>query len=205
MSSQNLCRKWAGRGWLAGAVAVGLLAPGCAPDYVTGNTSPVNLSIVSVSPSVLASDIRSGSQQAATGAGPLFTCPDFATVTAAVRPKNPLTPSTQSMAVVVTSYSVRYFRTDGRGVEGVDVPYRVTGNLTLQVASGASTGIPIEVVRHQAKNEPPLSAIFQATVLTIMAEVTLYGNTVAGEAVSASGTLQIDFADYGDNLTACAG
>ncbi len=53
MCSQKLSRRWIRRGWLAGAVAVGLLTPGCAPDYVTGNSSPVNLYIAAVTaPSV---------------------------------------------------------------------------------------------------------------------------------------------------------
>jgi hypothetical protein len=36
-----------------------------------------------------------------------------------------------------------------------------------------------------------------------MAEITLYGETVSGQTVSASGRLQIDFADYGDDADSC--
>ena len=63
--------------------------------------------------------------------------------------------------------------------------------------------VPIEVVRRQAKLEPPLSTIYQAAVLTAMAEITLYGETVSGQAVSASARFQIDFADFGDTDTGC--
>jgi hypothetical protein len=199
MSSQNLCRKWIGRGWLAGAVAVGLLAFGCTPDYVTGNTAPVNLYIAVVTNAdgglVLDSDIRSGSGSSAT------VLPDFAVVKAAVRYKNPLQ-TTVSVPdhVLIDSYTVRYFRTDGRGVEGVDVPYRITGSISteIDVATTGTSDIEIEVVRRQAKNEPPLSTIQQNVVLTAFAELTIYGQTVAGERVSATGRLQIDFADYAD-------
>lgn len=207
MCSQKLSRKWTRRVWLAGAMAAFLFAPGCAPDYVTENSSPVIVRVTAVSPNVLESDVRSGSKAAATGEGGLFTCPDFATVGVAVRAKNPTLniANKVAMGVFFESYSVRFFRTDGRGVEGVDVPYRITGNMTrvVDVETSGSTGIPIEVVRHQAKNEPPLSTIFQTSVLTMMAEITLYGRTTAGEKVSGSGMMQIDFADYGDDLTAC--
>jgi hypothetical protein len=87
----------------------------------------------------------------------------------------------------------------------VDVPYRITGNVTfaVDVANSGTSVLPLEVVRRQAKVEPPLSSIYQATVLTAMAEVTLYGETIVGDRVTASGRLQIDFADYGDTLTSC--
>jgi hypothetical protein len=51
--------------------------------------------------------------------------------------------------------------------------------------------------------EPPLSSILQATVLTVMAEITVYGETVTGDRVTASGRMQIDFADYGDSEQSC--
>jgi len=107
--------------------------------------------------------------------------------------------------VLFTSYEVRYFRTDGRGVEGVDVPYRITGSLATEtdVATSGTTSIPIEVVRRQAKLEPPLSTIYQAAVLTAMAQVTIYGQTIAGNNVSATASFQIDFGDYADTQTSC--
>lgn len=212
MGSQKLSRGRFGGRCLGCAVALGLIAFGCAPDYVTNNSAPVNFYVAGVTASsgaaVLDSDVRSGSSQYADGSGPLFVCEDYATVDVAVRNKNPLGPTPNAAeAVIVDSYVVRYFRTDGRGVEGVDVPYRITGSLTAQVdvATSGTTGIPIEVVRHQAKSEPPLSTIEQTVVLTMFAEVTLYGKTIAGERVSGSGRLQINFADFGDDLTACEG
>ena len=51
-------------------------------------------------------------------------------------------------------------RTDGRGVEGVDVPYRFTGSDDRRPWPRAPRcDVPIDIVRHQAKLEPPLSNI----------------------------------------------
>lgn len=188
---------------LGGSAALALLLlglPGCAPDYVTGNAAQVNLIIAAINDGAqLDSDVRNGRDST-------FVCEDEVDVAVAVRNKNPNAPvPSVPNAVILKSYEVRYFRTDGRGTEGVDVPYRITGNLTLavDVASSGTTSFPLEIVRRQAKVEPPLSSIFQATVLTVMAEITLYGETVAGDRVSASGRLQIDFADFGDSASAC--
>jgi hypothetical protein len=185
-----------------GVAALGLLLAlsGCAPDYVTSNSARVNLIIASINDGAeLDSDVRNGEFST-------FVCEDEVDVAVAVRAKNPQAPAPSVPdAVLIKSYEVRYFRTDGRGTEGVDVPYRITGNLTLavDVATSGTTTFPLEVVRRQAKVEPPLSTIFQSAVLTVMAEVTLYGETISGDAVSASGRLQIDFADYGDKNETC--
>jgi hypothetical protein len=187
----------------ASAVLLGLALGSCAPAYVTSSNAPVLFIIAAITggggEAVLDSDVRIGESSSGI-------CPDYALVAVAVRNKNPNAPVPNvPAAVIIRSYEVRYFRSDGRAVEGADVPYRITGNLTATVdvqASGTSN-IPIEVVRRQAKTEPPLSTIFQTSVLTMMAEVTLYGETVAGQAVSARGRLQIDFADFADELTAC--
>lgn len=182
------------------AMALAGLAAGCAPDYVTENAASVNLIIASINGGAqLDSDVRNGEEST-------FVCENEVDVAVAVRNKNPNAPfPSVPSAVLINSYEVRYFRTDGRGTEGVDVPYRITGNLTfaVDVASSGTSAFPLEVVRRQAKVEPPLSTIYQAALLTVMAEITIYGETVAGERVQASGRLQIDFADYGDDEETC--
>lgn len=193
-------RGWRMRLCLTAAVGLGLGVAGCTPSYVTGTDAPVNLYIAAInSGSVLDSDVRNGVNST-------FICPDTTTVSIAVRNKNPAAPAPNvPSAVLLKSYEVRYFRTDGRAVEGIDVPYRITGNLSLaiDVATTGNSDVAIEVVRRQAKLEPPLSTINQTAVLTVMAEVTLYGETVAGQAVSSSSRFQIDFGDYGDTATSC--
>jgi len=187
---------------LGAVAAVGLLVAlsGCAPDYVTDNAASVNLIIASINGGApLDSDVRNGVNST-------FVCPNLVDVSVAVRNKNPNAPAPNvPSAVILKSYEVRYSRTDGRATEGLDVPYRITGNLTLavDVQNSGTTTFSLEVVRRQAKVEPPLSSIFQAALLTVMADITVYGETVSGQSVSASGRLQIDFADFGDKETAC--
>jgi len=187
---------------LGAVAAVGLLVAlsGCAPDYVTDNAASVNLIVAAINGGApLDSDVRNGEFST-------FVCPNLVDVSVAVRNKNPNAPAPNvPSAVILKSYEVRYSRTDGRGTEGVDVPYRITGNLTLavDVQNSGTTTFSLEVVRRQAKVEPPLSSIFQAALLTVMADITLYGETVSGQSVSASGRLQIDFADFGDTDASC--
>ena len=185
-------------------VVTALGLAGCAPAYVTGNDSPVNLYVVAVN-----------------GGNPLNSSVKFPVVanvidvTLANRSKNPNLPLTQkvTLAVIIERYEVRYYRSDGKNTEGVDVPYRISGNITaaLDAEATGTVDIPVEVVRAQAKVEPPLTNLRgssqldtnngatsggQAVVLTCFAEITLHGKTIAGQVVSAVGRMQIDFADF---------
>jgi hypothetical protein len=183
-----------------------LLAPvvlamtACTADFQKTNTSPVLFRIVSFDPQPLESDIAVE--------GVVFE--DDVNVTVAVRPKNPLFDNVPQipMAVFLERYEVRYYRSDGRNTEGVDVPYRISGDLTIVVDVGTDAAqnvtFPIEVVRRQAKLEPPLSNLTGPVpdtinggnvILTTFAEVALYGRTVAGETVSDKRSLQINFLD----------
>jgi hypothetical protein len=123
-------------------------------------------------------------------------------VAVAVRSKNPnVTVPQIPLHVLINQYSVRYFRSDGRNVEGVDVPFSITGALADEedAKTSGTSDIAIEVVRAQAKMEPPLSNLSGgggAIVFTCFAEITLYGQNITGKQVTATGTMQIDFADF---------
>jgi hypothetical protein len=183
-------------------VAAALAMSGCGDEYVTNSRADVLLIVASINEgSVLDSEVRYG-----TSTDQQFICEDEVPVQLAVRNKNPNveTPRVPG-AVLITGYEVRYFRSDGRSQEGIDVPYRIAGKISTSVDVGTSgtSDVIIEVVRRQAKLEPPLSNIEQATILTMFAHVTIYGETVSGDRVEASGDLQIDFADYLDSETSC--
>jgi hypothetical protein len=98
---------------------------------------------------------------------------------------------------------VKYRRSDGRGVEGQDVPYSISGNMTaaFDVKTSGTDPLLVEVVRVQAKLEPPLRNLVSGSgggiVVTMFADITLHGRTVSGQPVQAVGSLQIDFANFG--------
>jgi hypothetical protein len=182
----------------AAALALGLMLSACGqPDYVTDSTASVLLQVLDVNEgAVLDSDVRLGLDST-------LICPDSVPVTFTVRNKNPTVQGGVQGNVQVNRYDVHYFRSDGRSEEGVDVPHSVSGPLGSTVEIDDSVTVPIEVVRRQAKIEPPLAGITGLNIVTMIAEITLSGETVSGDSVSASGRMQIDFADYGDDNDSC--
>jgi hypothetical protein len=179
------------------AVAAALAMAGCSADYVENNEGPVLLLITAINGGAqLDSDVRNGEFST-------FVCENEVDVEMTVQNKNPNGPTAPASTVQLESYEVRYSRSDGRGVEGVDVPFRITGSLAATVGVGDDVTVPIEVVRRQAKLEPPLDNISQTTILTVSAQVTLFGKTISEKRVSAVARFQIDFADFGDTQDSC--
>ncbi len=104
-------------------------------------------------------------------------------------------------AITINRYRVRYRRTDGRNTEGIDVPFGFDGATTMTIPIGSSVQVGFDLVRHQAKLERPLITLVGLrglTFLTTIAEVTFYGQDQAGNAVSITGTIDVQFADFGD-------
>ena len=103
-------------------------------------------------------------------------------------------------AVTLSRYHVVFLRTDGRNTQGVDVPYAFDGAVTGTITpSGLSVGF--ELVRHQAKLEPPLSILAGQggrVIISTIAEVTFYGKDVAGNDVQAIGKMSVNFGDFAD-------
>jgi hypothetical protein len=85
----------------------------------------------------------------------------------------------------------------------VDVPYSISGNLAFEIQGEAGVNFNLEVVRRQAKLEPPLSQIVGgggAFVVTMFAEITIHARTTTGVTTNtASGRLQITFADFAND------
>ena len=165
---------------------------GCTADYATQSNAPVLLRITGISPAVVDSDVSVDG----------VIEPDLATMGLAVRSTNPnVTVPQVALAVFMERYEIRYVRSDGRATEGVDVPYRITGamNGVIDAQTSGSTEFTIEVVRRQAKLEPPLRNLVGgggAIVVTMFAEITVFGRTTAGQVVQTSARVQIDFGDY---------
>lgn len=179
-------------GILVAAVAMA----GCTADYATNNSSTVHLLIAGINGGdALKSDIVTDDGVFA----------DTVEIAIAVRFKNPNIPTVPQIpsAVIIERYEVKYRRSDGRGVQGQDVPYTISGNMTaaFDVKNSGTDPLLIEVVRVQAKLEPPLRNLISGSgggiIVTMFADITLHGRTVSGQPVQANGSLQIDFANFG--------
>lgn len=182
-----------------------MLSSGCG-EFVRQSRSPSQLVIVGIgtAPSTdgtvpttfavrpLLSDVLTG----------LAVFDDFGQVTLRVilrdpgGPGSPTAPSTLN-DVTITRYTVTYRRSDGRNTPGVDVPRPIDGAVTFTVRVDQTGVGVIELVRHVAKLEAPLAALSSsAVVLTTIADVTFYGRDQAGNEVSATGNVQINFANF---------
>ena len=112
---------------------------------------------------------------------------------------SPTTPSTTNF-ITFTRYHVNYIRSDGRNTQGVDVPYAFDGAMSVTVRDIAVSGT-FTLVRVQSKLEAPLKALVGlggAIVISTIAEVTFYGEDQAGRAVSVTGRISVNFADWAD-------
>jgi hypothetical protein len=110
----------------------------------------------------------------------------------------PSSPSTNN-EVTITRYHVAYTRgdCDPNCKPGVDVPFAFDGAVTGTIQVGGSLTLGFELVRIVAKQEPPLAALASTTnVLTTIANVTFYGQDLVGNAIQATGTIQIDFGTF---------
>ena len=108
------------------------------------------------------------------------------------------TAPTSNSEVTINRYHVSYQRADGRNTPGVDVPYAFDGAATGTTVGG-KLNLTFELVRHVAKEESPLVELgSNAAVITTIAEVTFYGRDQVGNDISVSGSMQIDFGNFGD-------
>jgi hypothetical protein len=123
---------------------------------------------------------------------------DNGRVTLTLAQKDPLGPApTATNSVTIYQYHVEYVRSDGRNTQGVDVPYAFDGAVTATVEVSAS--IPFTLVRVQAKQEAPLSALEFGggpNTNTTTARVTFYGRDQNGREVSVTGNIEVNFSDW---------
>jgi hypothetical protein len=107
---------------------------------------------------------------------------------------------TTNNQVTITRYHVDYVRADGRNTPGVDVPYGFDGAVTGTVTGGTGATLTFELVRHVAKQESPLAQLVQnPQVINTIAHVTFYGRDAVGNDVSVTGSIGIEFGNFGDS------
>ena len=128
---------------------------------------------------------------------------DLGRATIRAEMKNVVTPTTPTAlnSITINRYRVRFRRADGKNIEGTDVPYGFDGGTTATITVGGSTQVGFDLVRHQAKEEAPLRNLVGGgglRFITTIAEVTFYGRDQAGNEISISGTIDVSFADFGD-------
>lgn len=103
--------------------------------------------------------------------------------------------------IVVSRYRVDYFRPNGRNTPGVDVPFGIDGTMNVTVVANSNGSGSIIVVRHDAKREAPLAELDLGQsegVLVANAGIQCFGQDLSGRVVSATGYLEIHFANFGD-------
>jgi hypothetical protein len=106
---------------------------------------------------------------------------------------------TSNNEVTITRVHVAYRRTDGRNVQGVDVPYAFDGATTGTVPATGSLSLGFMLVRNDAKIESPLVQLQRTgIIITTIADVTFYGRDRVGNDVSVTGSIQVDFGNFGD-------
>ena len=113
-------------------------------------------------------------------------------------PGSPNTPSALN-SVTFTHYRVVYRRTDGRNVEGVDVPFAFDSGLTFTVPPDGTAQRGFEIVRNTAKQEAPLRALrASGAIINTVTDVTFYGKDQGGKSVQVTGSIGINFGDFVD-------
>jgi hypothetical protein len=169
-----------------------LVARGDTPDELTGNllsdvrvlkTSPAPCSDVSPCPTIFN---------------------DVAEVQMSLISKDPGAPGIGSNPsnlnqVTINHYRVEFRRTDGRNTPGVDVPFPFESAITFTVLADGVASMGFEIVRHVAKEEAPLKALaVNGNIISAIARVTFYGRDQAGNDVSVTADVGVDFGDFAD-------
>lgn len=211
---------WSTRGGAAAVLVAAMLSSGCG-EFVRGSRSPSQLVIVGIltapgipivvpggafsSPVTVPTFVAGPLLSSVPAPGQLVFNNDLARVTLSVILKDPGAPGAAAApsslnAVTVTRYTVIYKRSGGptgQNIPGVDVPHPIDGALTMTIQANQTPDGVIELVRHVAKREAPLAALGSSPVqLTMIADVTFYGRDQAGNAVSATGSVQIIFGNF---------
>lgn len=190
---------------ITGALLVSLLLTSCS-DMVRTGQSPASLVMNSLqgaagSSSTFGNTLQSDVLTVVSGVPTIFADNGRADVVLQLKDQggaNGGAAPSPANAVTITQYHVRYFRSDGHNVQGVDVPFEFDGAVTITI-SGAGA-IPFTLVRVQAKEEAPLLALRGgAPAITTVAEVTFFGHDQNGRDVNVGGRIEVTFANWGDS------
>ena len=124
---------------------------------------------------------------------------DLGSVAFRLAPKDVSVAPTTNNQVTISRYHVGYRRADGRNTPGLDVPYGFDGAITGTIPPTGTATFGFELVRSIAKSEPPLLQLASNFVLiNAIADVTFYGRDQVGNDISVSGSISVEFGNFGD-------
>ena len=193
---------WGARAAVAVAISAGLFVPSCSKLIRTGQ-SPSYLIMNSLegasgaTPGSFGSTLASDVVTVVGGTATVFSDLGQANVQLQLKDESSGTGPTAVNAITITQYHVKFIRSDGRNVQGVDVPFEFDGAVTVTIQGAGS--IPFTLVRTQSKEEAPLRALRNGgPPITTVAEVTFFGHDQNGRAVTVSGRMEVSFANWAD-------
>jgi hypothetical protein len=168
----------------SGGATAGVLAGTLQSDVLTNITTPSPCTVANPCPTIF-SDAGSVVLR--------ISLRDIGTTT------NPAVPSLNN-EVTINRYHVAYRRADGRNTQGLDVPYAFDGAVTGTVPTAGTLTLGFEIVRHVAKQESPLvQLVTSPTIISTIADVSFYGTDQVGNEVAVTGSILIDFGNFGDH------
>jgi hypothetical protein len=152
-------------------------------DVITNVTTPLPCTNDSPCPKIF------GDSGSATLRAPLKDIGNGATTLAA----------TTNNEVTINRVHVSYTRADGRNTEGVDVPFAFDTAVTGTIPANGTAAFGFELVRNVAKQEAPLVALkTSSNIIGAIANVTFYGTDRTGNAIQVTGTIGVQFGNFGD-------
>lgn len=191
---------------LAAALLAAALSAACG-DLARQGRSPVQLVINSLTaasgaePDAFGATLRSDVITVIDGSATIFN--DVGEVAMTLLLKDPGNLGTAAPTalnqVTINRYRVVYKRADGRNTPGVDVPFPFDSAITFTVPDDGTATAGFQIVRHSAKQESPLVALaVNPDIISTIAEVTFYGRDQAGNEISVTGSIGVDFGNFGD-------
>ena len=192
---------------LGSAVCLAGVAAGCGGDLLRQDRSPVSLVIESLggasgasgNATTFSGTLQSDVVTLVDDSPKIFS--DSGQVTMRFIMKDTLTTPSAMNAVTINRYRVTFRRSDGRNTPGVDVPFPFDSAVTFTIAPGGAVTQGFELIRHVAKMEAPLAALGlpgNPVTISTMADITFFGHDLAGNELSASGSLGIQFGNFAD-------
>jgi hypothetical protein len=187
------------------------LASGCAGDLARQGRAPVQLVINSLTAAsgaapeefggTLLSDVVTLIERDETFVPTIFN--DLGEVSISLILKDPggvsAAAPTALNSVTIDRYRVVYRRPDGRNTPGVDVPYSFDSAVSFTIPADGAATAGFQLVRHSAKLEAPLLRLASnPDVISTITEITFFGHDQAGNAISVTGTIGVDFGNFAD-------